>query len=164
MEMKLAGDGATGPGCRAITTRTAIFLITDDRVAGMRHMDAKLNHQGEGYKALLDDLNTPAALSEVHRLARLMHSSEGDEKRRLQAELLGLAELMGLLQQDPEDWFTLARQADDISSDDIEALIAQRTEAKLNKDYAGADAIRQELLDKGVTLEDSREGTKWRRS
>jgi cysteinyl-tRNA synthetase len=77
---------------------------------------------------------------------------------------LGLAELMGLLQQDPEDWFTLARQADDISSEDIEALIAQRTEAKLDKDYAGADAIRQELLDKGVTLEDSREGTKWRRS
>ena len=93
-----------------------------------------------------------------------MHSSEGDEKHHLQAELLGLAELMGLLQQDPEDWFTLARQADDISSEDIEALIAQRTEAKLNKDYAGADAIRQELLDKGVTLEDSREGTKWRRS
>jgi cysteinyl-tRNA synthetase len=131
---------------------------------GCGHMDAKLNHQGEGYKALLDDLNTPVALSEVHRLARLMHSSEGDEKRQLQAELLGLAELMGLLQQDPEDWFTLARQADDISAEDIEALIAQRTEAKLNKDYAGADAIRQELLDKGVTLEDSREGTKWRRS
>ena len=127
-------------------------------------MEAKLNHQGEGYKALLDDLNTPVALSEVHRLARLMHSSEGDEKRHLQAELLGLAELMRLLQQDPEDWFTLARQADDISSEDVEALIAQRTEAKLNKDYAGADAIRQELLDKGVTLEDSREGTKWRRS
>ncbi|MDB2344263.1 cysteine--tRNA ligase, partial [Porticoccaceae bacterium] len=116
------------------------------------------------YKALLDDVNTPVAISEVHRLARLMHSSEGDEKRRLQAELLGLAELMGLLQQDPEDWFTLARQADDISSEDIEALIAQRTEAKLNEDYAGADAIRQELLDKGVTLEDSREDTKWRRS
>ena len=131
---------------------------------GCRQMEAKLNHQGEGYKALLDDLNTPVALSEVHRLARLMHSSEGDEKRYLQAELLGLAELMGLLQQDPEDWFTLARQADDISSEDVEALIAQRTEAKLNKDYAGADAIRQELLDKGVTLEDSREGTKWRRS
>jgi cysteinyl-tRNA synthetase len=131
---------------------------------GCGQIEAKLNHQGEGYKALLDDLNTPVALSEVHRLARLMHSSEGDEKRQLQAELLGLAELMGLLQQDPEDWFTLARQADDISAEDIEALIAQRTEAKLNKDYAGADAIRQELLDKGVTLEDSREGTKWRRS
>ena len=131
---------------------------------GCDQMEAKLNHQGEGYKALLDDLNTPVALSEVHRLARLMHSSEGDEKRHLQAELLGLAELMRLLQQDPEDWFTLARQADDISSEDVEALIAQRTEAKLNKDYAGADAIRQELLDKGVTLEDSREGTKWRRS
>ena len=131
---------------------------------GCDKMEAKLNHQGEGYKALLDDVNTPVAISEVHRLARLMHSSEGDEKRHLQAELLGLAELMGLLQQDPEDWFTLARQADDISSEDIEALIAQRTEAKLDKDYAGADAIRQELLDKGVTLEDSREGTKWRRS
>ena len=131
---------------------------------GCDKTEAKLNHQGEGYKALLDDVNTPVAISEVHRLARLMHGSEGDEKHHLQAELLGLAELMGLLQQDPEDWFTLARQADDISSEDIEALIAQRTEAKLNKDYAGADAIRQELLDKGVTLEDSREGTKWRRS
>ena len=52
---------------------------------GCGQMEAKLNHQGEGYKALLDDLNTPVALSEVHRLARLMHSSEGDEKRHLQA-------------------------------------------------------------------------------
>ena len=68
---------------------------------------------------------------------------------------------MGLLQQDPEQWFTLSRGADDISAEE-EALIAKRNQAKANKDYAGADAVREQL-NLGVVLEDSREGTKWRR-
>jgi cysteinyl-tRNA synthetase len=74
-----------------------------------------------------------------------------------------LAGLMCLLDQDPEHWFTLARGGDDISAENIELLIAKRKQAKLDKDYAGADQVRQDLLDLGVVLEDSREGTVWRR-
>jgi cysteinyl-tRNA synthetase len=52
---------------------------------------------------------------------------------------------------------------DVISAEAIDALIVQRQDAKLARDYGRADEIRQELLDQGVVLEDSREGTKWRR-
>lgn len=123
-----------------------------------------VNKSGVGYKALLDDLNTPMAVSELHRLAKQMHTAVGADQASLSSELLGLAELMGLLQNDPEEWFTLARGAGDISKQDIEMLIAERQQAKDDKDYSGADQIRQSLLDQGVVLEDSRAGTQWRRS
>lgn len=123
-----------------------------------------VNKSGVGYKALLDDLNTPMAVSELHRLAKKMHTAVGADQVSLSSELLGLAELMGLLQNDPEEWFTLARGAGDISKQDIEMLIAKRQQAKDDKDYSGADQIRQSLLDQGVVLEDSRAGTQWRRS
>ncbi len=122
-----------------------------------------LNQDSAGYKALLDDLNTPMAISDLHRLAKEMHGASGDAKAELQAELLGIAGLMGLLQQDPEQWFKGAAGSDGIGEEEIEALIAERQQAKADKDYAGADQVRQDLLDQGVVLEDSREGTTWRR-
>lgn len=131
---------------------------------GTQSDQPELNKSSAGYKALLDDLNTPMAISELHRLAKLMHSTEGDEQRAIGAELLALGDILGLLQQDPEQWFTHARGSEDISEQDIEALITQRQQAKDNKDYSGADQIRQSLLDQGVILEDSRIGTQWRRS
>jgi cysteinyl-tRNA synthetase len=130
----------------------------------MESSTPSLNQTGEGYQALLDDLNTPMAISELHRIAKKMHSAQGIEQQTLQSELLGLAGLMGLLQQDPESWFTHARGSDDITKEEVEEMIAKRQQSKIDKDYAGADEIRQALLDRGVVLEDSREGTTWRRS
>ncbi len=131
---------------------------------GQETSDAMLNPEGVGYRALLDDLNSPVAVSELYRLAKEMHAASGDAKARVKAELMGLAGLMGLLQQDPEQWFTRARGGTDIGAEAIETLIEKRKQAKSDKDYAGADRVRQDLLDMGVVLEDSREGTIWRRS
>lgn len=117
----------------------------------------------DAYAALLDDLNTPMAISELHKLAREMNAAEGQDCAVAKGRLLAIAQLMGLLQQDPEQWFTLSRGADDISAEEVEALIAKRNQAKADKDYAGADAVREQLKTLGVVLEDSREGTKWRR-
>ena len=122
-----------------------------------------LNKFSAGYAALCDDLNTPLAISELHRLAKKMHSAEGEVQVKFKAELLGLGLAMGLLQQDPEAWFTVARSSDAITEAEIKVLIEERRKAKIDKDYLGADAIRQSLLSSGVVLEDSREGTKWRR-
>ena len=130
---------------------------------GQETSDAMLNPEGVGYRALLDDLNSPVAVSELYRLAKEMHAASGDAKARVKAELMGLAGLMGLLQQDPEQWFTRARGGTDIGAEAIETLIEKRKQAKSDKDYAGADRVRQDLLDMGVVLEDSREGTTWRR-
>ncbi|UVW33941.1 cysteine--tRNA ligase [SAR92 clade bacterium H455] len=115
------------------------------------------------YAALLDDLNTPVAISELHKLAREMNAAEGDSLAVAKGRLLAVAGLMGLLQQDPEQWFTHSRGGSDISAEEIELLIAKRNQAKTDKDYAGADGVREELKAMGVVLEDSREGTKWRR-
>ena len=106
------------------------------------------------------------AISELYRLAKEMHGTNGETKTQLHSQLMGLANLMGLLQQDPEQWFKQARgaDADSISEAEIEAAIAKRQQAKADKDYAGADQVREDLLAKGVVLEDSREGTTWRRS
>lgn len=115
------------------------------------------------YQALLDDLNTPIAIRELHAISKAMLQAEGDEQAKLKGLLLSCGELLGLLQQQPESWFKQAVSDDAISADEIEALIEARQQAKLDKDYARADEVRAELLAAGVVLEDSREGTSWRR-
>ncbi|MDO7634851.1 MAG: cysteine--tRNA ligase, partial [Porticoccaceae bacterium] len=59
----------------------------------------------DAYRALLDDLNTPVAVSELHKLARQMHGASSAEQALAKGRLLAVAHLMGLLQQDPEAWF-----------------------------------------------------------
>jgi cysteinyl-tRNA synthetase len=115
------------------------------------------------YQALNDDLNTPIAIAELHALARQLHKASAGERPVLKARMLAAGNLLGILQQDPEAWLQGGAGGDAISADAIEALIEERHQAKLAKDYARADEIRQELLAQGVVLEDSREGTKWRR-
>ncbi|MFP5440550.1 MAG: cysteine--tRNA ligase, partial [Gammaproteobacteria bacterium] len=115
--------------------------------------------------ALLDDLNTPQAISELHRIASRANdrAASDDEKREARAQLLGGAQLLGLLWQDPEAWFQQGA-ADGLSAEAIEALIAERKAAKKARDFARSDAIRAELLAQGVVLEDSRDGTRWSRA
>ena len=132
-------------------------------IRGIDPQEAILNRTGEGYKALLDDINTPVAISELYRLAKAANQAQGAEQQSLMAELAGLADILGLLQQDPEQWFTVARGDDQLTAEQIEEQIQARQQAKQDKDFAKADQIRQKLLDAGVILEDSREGTQWRR-
>ncbi|USD20009.1 cysteine--tRNA ligase [Microbulbifer variabilis] len=115
-------------------------------------------------KALEDDLNTPIAISELHQIARDLNKAEDADKARLKGLLLAAGEMLGILQQDPEAWFKQARGGEEtISAEEIETLIEERVQSKKNRDFARADEIREELKSKGVVLEDSREGTKWRR-
>ncbi|WP_413662528.1 cysteine--tRNA ligase [Microbulbifer sp. CNSA002] len=115
-------------------------------------------------RALEDDLNTPIAISELHQIARDLNKADEVDKARLKGLLLAAADMLGILQQDPEAWFKQARGGDEgISAEEVEALIEERAQSKKNRDFARADEIREELKSKGVVLEDSREGTKWRR-
>jgi cysteinyl-tRNA synthetase len=116
------------------------------------------------YAALNDDLNTPVAIAEIHSLAGQLHKASAGEKPALKARILAAGNLLGILEQDPEAWLQGGVDEDAISGDAIEALIDERHQAKLDKNYGRADEIRQELLAQGVVLEDSREGTQWRRS
>jgi len=127
-------------------------------------LDNEVVLEGEGfYAALNDDLNTPIAIAELHALAKQLNKAAAAEKPALKARILAAADLLGILQQDPEQWFQQARSDSAINAEAIEALIAERQQAKLDKNYARADQIREELAAQGVVLEDSREGTSWRR-
>jgi cysteinyl-tRNA synthetase len=115
------------------------------------------------YQALEDDLNTPLAIAELHALAKQLHKAEDAEKPLLKARLLAAGKLLGILQQAPEEWLQGAAGEEGIAPEAIDALINERQQAKADKNYARADAIRAELLAAGVELEDSRDGTRWRR-
>lgn len=115
-------------------------------------------------QALCDDLNTPEAISELHRIAGALNRAAPEDKPRLKAELLAAGAMIGLLGEEPSAWFQRANAGDDgLSADAIDALIVARRDAKKAKDFARADAIRAELDAAGITLEDTREGTRWTR-
>ena len=81
----------------------------------------------------------------------------------LAAELYAAGDLMGLLTVDPETWF--GGDADGgLSAEDIDTLIKQRNVAKSERDFEKADAIREQLTAAGITIQDARDGTTWRRS
>lgn len=114
--------------------------------------------------ALEDDLNTPKALSELFNLARQLNKTkEGIRRQDLAAQLFAAGDLLGLLQNNPEQWF--AGQNDgDMSATDIEKLLEERDEARAERDFARADAIRDRLAAAGIAIEDGSSGTRWRRS
>ena len=101
---------------------------------------------------LSDDINTPLAISALHRL-------------RNPSELKAGAGALGLLQQDAEAWFrwTPAAAADGPSDAEIEAAIAARQAARKAKDFKESDRIRDDLKARGVILEDGPKGTTWKR-
>ncbi len=114
--------------------------------------------------ALLDDLNTSEAISALHAIAARLNKAELDEKPALKAELQAAAHLLGLLEADPSAWFQGKKAGDDgLDNATIDGLVAERTQAKKDKNFARADEIRDQLKDAGIQLEDTREGTRWTR-
>jgi cysteinyl-tRNA synthetase len=116
--------------------------------------------------ALSDDLNTPKALAGMHELAsQLRRASDSESRNAAVQQLLAGGSLLGLLIQTPDAYFTQGQPGgpSSMTADAIEALIEQRKAARASGDYAGADRIRDDLLASGIELEDSREGTRWRK-
>jgi cysteinyl-tRNA synthetase len=128
-----------------------------------------------GIEAILDDdLNTPQALAEIARIAgeaRALRNSMGHgggtdadvaTLGRLKGELIGAGFALGLLQQEPAAWFARGSDASDDSR--IQALVDERNASKKDRDFARADAIRKQLADDGILLEDTPQGVRWRRA
>ena len=114
--------------------------------------------------ALEDDLNTPKAMAELFGLARSLNKTQGsNERQELAATMYAVGDLMGLLQHEPEAWF--ARDVEGaLSADEIDALIDERDVARTGRDFKKADAIRDQLVNAGVRIEDSAGTTTWRRA
>ncbi|WP_417457239.1 cysteine--tRNA ligase [Kordiimonas sp.] len=104
-------------------------------------------------EALKDDLNTPKAIAALDALAT----------PETAADLKAGAQFMGLLAVGATTWFQ-GEAPEGISVADIEAKIAERLDARKNKDFAASDRIRDELLAMGILLEDGASGTTWRKA
>ena len=117
--------------------------------------------------AMDDDFNTPEAYSVLFDLAREINrlkASDIDEAAKLASVLRKLGYVMGILQQNSEAYLKAGKtEQDDAEVARIEALIEERKNAKKNKDWAKADAVRNELQGMGIIIEDGPNGTTWRR-
>ncbi len=124
--------------------------------------------------ALDDDLNTAQALGylfdAVRLTNRLLEYPASDPAylallSQVRTQLKELGEVLNILQAEPRQMVTLLRQQTGelaLAPEEIERLIAERTAARKRKDFSRADAIRQELAEKGILLEDTPKGTLWR--
>ena len=107
---------------------------------------------------LLDDLNTPGFIAKIHELYNA--ANKGDDKSK---KLFNSAcKLIGLFDLNKNEWENLKKTNTDISEDLILKKIAARTTAKKNRDFKLADQIRDELLNKGVIIEDKKDKTIWK--
>ncbi len=116
--------------------------------------------------ALEDDLNTPAALAELFELAKQLNKAvDLGERAALVAQIKDAGAVLGLLQQTPAAWFSQSASSagDGPDEAEIEAALAARIAAKTAKNYPEADRIRDAMKARGVLIEDSKDGQRWRR-
>jgi len=114
-----------------------------------------------------DDFNTAVAVAVLFDMARELNKIKNNDVElaaQLAAELKELSSVLGILQDDPDEFLKTADGTQDsgLAEQAIEALIAQRIAAKKNKDWALADKIRDDLKAQGIVLEDVATGTSWR--
>ncbi|MCH1958828.1 cysteine--tRNA ligase [Romboutsia hominis] len=127
---------------------------------GEKDLVSELNSYREKFiNAMEDDLNTADAISAIFELSKFINTNVNENSSLEFAKLCldEFNELTSVLN-------IVNKKNDDILDEEIENLIQKRVDAKKNKDYKLADEIRQELLEKGIILEDTRQGTKWKRA
>jgi cysteinyl-tRNA synthetase len=107
-------------------------------------------------EALADDLNTPGAIAALHALREKAQAGDGEAKSALRAG----GQLLGLLGESEEAWFRGGATDDEDAR--IDSLLIERAEARKARDFARADAIRDELAAEGIVIEDGPEGATWR--
>ena len=113
-------------------------------------------------ESLLDDLNTPKVLAKLNSLSNTLSSADTDEKRNIKNNLIATGKILGVMQEDPNIWLGYNQTANP-EKEEIEGLINQRNEARRSKDFKLADQIRDKLKSKGIEIEDTKNGTIWRK-
>lgn len=125
------------------------------------------SYQEKFHAAMKDDFNTPEALAAMFELVREINRVRAEDEAKaaqLGAVLIELGGMLGILQGDVEAYLRGGDDSSDGLSDaDIDDLVAQRTQAKADKNWAEADRIRDELKEQGIIIEDSAAGASWRR-
>ncbi|MBO5111725.1 MAG: cysteine--tRNA ligase [Lachnospiraceae bacterium] len=149
---------------RIVTSVSNLNFLLQNAAGEMTEEEKKLAKEAEGFiakfdEAMDDDFNTADAIAAIFELVKFANTNakEGSSKAFVQAlkdEIVTLSDICGLIVEKKEEML----------DDDIEALIAERQAARKEKNFKRADEIRDELLAKGIILEDTREGVKWKRA
>jgi cysteinyl-tRNA synthetase len=131
-----------------------------------QEMTLQNDYEQRFVEAMDDDFNTPRALAVLFEIASELNKAARDNDPvapQLAAQLKQLAGMIGLLQQEPDQFLQGEAGEGGLSAKEIEAFIEQRAQARKGKDFAESDRIRDLLAEKGVVLKDSRDGTSWYR-
>ena len=150
---------------RIVTSVSNLNYLLENAVSDtMSEEERKLTKEAEGYitkfdEAMDDDFNTADAIAAIFELVKFAntHANEGAGREFLKAlkdEIVMLSDICGLIVEKKQEML----------AGDIEALIEERQAARKAKDFKRADEIRSELLSKGIILEDTREGVKWKKA
>ncbi len=118
------------------------------------------------FQAMDDDFNTPMAISVLFDLSHELNRLKNTDKKQakiIAQQLKALAQLLGLLENNAQQFLQGNASADGLSDDEINTLIAQRASAKQDKNWSECDRIRDVLDAEDILLEDTPEGTRWRR-
>jgi cysteinyl-tRNA synthetase len=135
--------------------------LADDNYAVNEKIDKDNCDNDPVIDALCNNLNTPLALRCLHDICdKIYKSSDQREIDKLCAFLKKSAKILGLLKKNCGDWFRQISET--ISEEEIERLIAERTAAKIEKNFELADKIRSKLLEKKIQIEDTKDGVKWK--
>ena len=120
-----------------------------------------LDYKNKFEEALKDDFNTPKAIKILQELVPKINKTKSlEEMEVLKFSLKELSQAIGLLNDTVENYFKYSLP-NDISEDEIARYVLERNDARLNKDFQKADDIRDQLLEKGVVLEDEADKTSW---
>lgn len=140
------------------------YLLENASPKAMTEEEKKLMEEAGGFtakfdEAMDDDFNTADAIAAVFELVKFVNTNADAQNSQefllgLKEEILLLSDICGLIVEKKKEML----------EEDIEALIKERQEARKAKDFKRADEIRNELLNKGIVLEDTREGVKWKRA
>lgn len=114
----------------------------------------------EFMNALCDDINTPKAIAELGALAKRASETQNSEDK---SAFYAAADLIGIGQENPDQWLGYNVIDDDIDAQHIEALLQERRDARTNKDFERSDEIRDELAKMNIAIEDTPEGTIWKK-
>ena len=131
-------------------------------VASSQESDLHDKSVSEFIKSMNDDLNTPEALSTLFGLAKLINSSQDTQDQSMYASTMReLGKVLGLLNDSSEAFLQYGAK---LTDEEISKKIDERNQARDNKDFQKADQIRDELAAQGILLDDSSDGTSWKKS
>jgi len=120
------------------------------------------NLSNDVMESLLDDLNTPKLLAHLNTLTNKLSTANKNEKINIKNNLIAAGKILGIMKEDPDVWLGY-NQSSNPEKEEIEGLINQRNEARRDKDFKLADEIRDKLKIKGIEIEDTNNGTIWRK-